>query len=352
MYPEKIFTSIKKTAVFYFSGTGNAEQVAIWLSDFAFKKGIDCKTYNIAACNTYKVTEIIENALILIISPTHGFNYPKITLDFIRRFPKGQNNVVLMNTRAGMKIGNFITPGLTGIALILSAFILKKKGYTIRGQIPFDMPSNWISIHPVLSKNAVQYLHKAIYYRVEQHADKIFSGQRDFHAKRDLVQDILISPFALAYYWIGRFAFAKSFYASADCNSCGMCIQQCPVQAIKMVNSHPFWTYKCESCMRCMNKCPQRAIETAHGLIVITGILNSAGVTFLLHEVLKSEIQSPLVRLAIQTGVFMLLLCIFYLLQHLLLKVRFLSKIISFTSLTHYNFWGRYTSIPDSKWKK
>lgn len=214
------------------------------------------------------------------------------------------------------------------------------------------MPSNWISIHPVLSKNAVQYLHKAIYYRVEQHADKIFSGQRDFHAKRDLVQDILISPFALAYYWIGRFAFAKSFYASADCNSCGMCIQQCPVQAIKMVNSHPFWTYKCESCMRCMNKCPQRAIETAHGLIVITGILNSAGVTFLLHEVLKSEIQSPLVRLAIQTGVFMLLLCIFYLLQHLLLKVRFLSKIISFTSLTHYNFWGRYTSIPDSKWKK
>lgn len=80
----------------------------------------------------------------IIISPIHGFNYPKITLDFIRRFSSGKNKIVLMNTRARMKIGSFVTPGLTGIALFLSSLLLKQKGYKIVGQIPFDLPSNWI----------------------------------------------------------------------------------------------------------------------------------------------------------------------------------------------------------------
>jgi hypothetical protein len=54
---------------------------------------------------------------------------PAIMLKFIRRFPKWKNKVVLMNTRAGMLIGKFITPGLTGIAFYLSALILFLKGF-------------------------------------------------------------------------------------------------------------------------------------------------------------------------------------------------------------------------------
>jgi ferredoxin len=342
---------IQKVTVFYFSGTGNAKRIAWWLSEFAINKGIDCKVYDIATCNINQVTAFIDNALILIISPTHGFNFPKITLDFIRHFPKGNNHVVLMNTRAGMKIGKFITPGLSGIALMLSSIILKNKGYEIVGQIPFDMPSNWLSIHPSLNEKTVKYLHKIIYKRVEKHADKIFSGERDFHAYRDLVQDILISPIALGYYWVGRFAFAKSFYASAGCDSCGLCIKQCPVQAIKMVDAHPFWTFKCESCMHCMNNCPRRAIETAHGLFVIVSILSSVGLTIVMHNILQIEIASPVFKLTIWTGIFMALLWILYYIQHLLMKNRILSKIIALTSLTFYKFWGRYKSIADNKWK-
>lgn len=344
--------NIKKATIFYFSGTGNAKRIALWFSEFAFKKEIDCTIFDIAKCDISNIVTLIDNSLILIISPTHGFNFPKITLDFIRHFPKGNNRVVLMNTRAGMKIGKFITPGLTGIAFMLSSFILKSKGYKIVGQIPFDMPSNWLSIHPSLNEKTVKYLHKNNYSKVEKHSEKIFSGQRDFLAHRDLVQDILISPVALGYYYIGRFAFAKSFYASADCDSCGLCIKQCPVKAIKMVNNHPFWTFKCESCMRCMNNCPKRAIETAHGLIVIVSILSSFGFTILLQSVLQFEIKSSSIRLIIWSVIFIAILWILYYIQHLLMKYRIMSKIISLTSLTHYKFWGRYKSVPDKKWKE
>jgi hypothetical protein len=136
------------------------------------KKGINCKLLNIEKTEVFEAFE--PETLVMLISPIHGFNFPKITLSFINRLPRGQNNVVLMNTRAGMKIGRWVTPGLTGVAFLLSSLILKRKGYRIVGQIPFDMPSNWISIHPALNANTVKYLHQKNYARVRKHSDKVF----------------------------------------------------------------------------------------------------------------------------------------------------------------------------------
>lgn len=343
---------VRKIAIFYFSGTGNAKQIALWFSEFAVIKDIDCQAFNIAKIDIDKIETFSSDTLIVIISPIHGFNFPKITLNFIERFPKGINSIVLMNTRAGMKIGRFVTPGLTGIAFLLSTLMLKNKGYKIVGQIPFDMPSNWISIHPALNENAVKFLHKKNYYRVEKHSKRIFSGKSDFLSNRDLFQDILISPVSIAYYLAGRFAFAKSFYASFGCDNCGLCVKQCPVKAIKTINARPYWTFKCESCMKCMNSCPQKAIETAHGLFVIISILSSTMIAVLLDNILKISIQSGFIRLVLFSVVFFGLLWVLYNFQHLLLRNKLTGKWISLFSLTHFKFWGRYKSIPDYKWKK
>ncbi|VBB48274.1 conserved membrane hypothetical protein [uncultured Paludibacter sp.] len=339
-----------KLVIFYFSGTGNAKQIAYWFSEFAVKKEIDCQIFNIAKTSVQTIPTLSKDTLIFFVSPIHGFNFPKITLDFIRHFPKGKSKIVLMNTRAGMKIGRYVTPGLTGIAFMVSSLILKIKGYTIAGQIPFDMPSNWISLHPALNEKTVKYLHKVNYRRVKKHAEKIFDGKRDFLALRDLIQDILISPIALAYYFIGRFALAKTFYASVKCVNCGLCIKQCPIKAIKTINNRPYWTFKCESCMRCMNNCPKKAIETAHGLIVFVSLLSSAISTFLLDNLLNISIKSTSIKTIIFSIFFIFLTWIFYALQHLLLKNKFIGKLISFLSFTHYKFWGRYKFISYGKW--
>ncbi len=341
--------TVKTIDIFYFSGTGNAKQIALWFYEFAVKKNIDCKVFNIAKIGAIKPENINPDSLILIVSPTHGFNFPKITLDFINHFPKGKNRIVLMNTRGGLKLGRYVTPGLSGIAFILSSLILKGKGYKILGQIPFDMPSNWISIHPALNENSVKFLHRKNYERIEKHANKIFSGKPDFLAHRDLVQDILISPISLGYYIVGRFVFAKSFYASANCNNCGLCIKECPVKAVKTVNNRPYWTFNCESCMKCMNSCPEKAIETAHGLLIGIWIINSVLLAFLLNNLLKIDIESELIGRIISTLAFFILLWFGYKFQHILLKNRFIARLISFTSLTRFKFWGRYNSIPDSK---
>lgn len=337
--------------IFYFSGTGNAKRVALWLYEFASSQNIACHLHNIANCQPHHPENISRDALLFFISPIHGFNYPKTTLDFIRHFSKGTNNVILMNTRGGMKIGKWVTPGLTGIAFFISSFLLRNKGYRITGQIPCDMPSNWISLHPALNNSTVIYIHQTIHERVRKYFNRIVNGERPFPSHKEILQDVLISPISLLYYFIGRFIIAKTFYANHECDNCGICIKECPAGAIKEISGKPFWTVHCESCMRCMNFCPRKAIETSHGLLALTVIIYFISTGLLYRLALSGFEIHPVVKFIISNFVFFVLLLLLYRLQHALLNNRFTAKIISHASLTYYSFWGRYKSIADKLWK-
>lgn len=340
--------TFNKAIIFYFSGTGNSRQIASWFSACAAENKVSCPTFDIASKDIAKhLQEIDSDSIIIIVSPIHGFNYPQITLDFIRNFPKGNNQVVLMNTRAGMKIGNWITPGLTGVAFFLSTYILKKKGYHIVGQIPFDMPSNWLSIHPALRKDAIRFIYEKNHKSLQSHFNKLYTGEIDFASRKEVIQDLLISPIALAYYLVGRYFFAKSYYASLKCNHCERCIRECPVKAIRTINSRPFWSIKCESCMKCMNNCPLNAIETTHGLWLVILLLASSTGTFLFHYILPNVHLPWMISFLIFNLLLFAFLLIGYRIQHWALSHKLIAKLITFTSLTHYKWWGRYKANQD-----
>ena len=44
-----------------------------------------------------------------------------------------------------------------------------------------------------------------------------------------------------------------------DCNSCGLCGEKCPVQAIDRSNPRHTDRDRCISCMRCVSICPRSA---------------------------------------------------------------------------------------------
>lgn len=333
---------MKELLIFYFSGTGNARQIAEWIKESVVRKDLKCSLYDISRTDISEIT-INSDTHIGIISPVHGFNYPHIMLDFIGRFPKGHNRIILMDTRAGMKVGRIVTVGLTGIAFYLSALILCIKGYKIVGMIPFDMPSNWLSIHPALRGKALDYIFDKNHLRVEKHVKRLCDKGTDFTALRELVQDLLISPIAFLYYIIGRFFIAKTFYASNRCTHCNRCIKQCPNSAIIKKSGHPYWTFKCESCMKCMNICPARAIETSHGLVLLailfTSLISSSAIYALLPPLFDEKWFNFLVINIVLFSVMGLL----YHLQHYLIRTRLVGKVIRLFSLTHFRWWGRYT---------
>ena len=344
----------QKLIIYYFSGTGNSRNVALWLSNVAKENSIESRLINIGQTDRLTIEQPDPEALVVFVSPIHGFNYPPVMMHFIMRFPKGKNKVLLMNTRAGMLIGKWITPGLTGVAFYLSALILKLKGYSIKSMFPVDLPSNWISVHPGLNERTVKYLHERNQEKVYRFARKVFSGDSDFRGVYEIIQDTLVAPISLGYYFMGRFLFAKSYFASADCNNCDLCIKGCPVKAIKKVDNRPFWTFNCESCMRCMSNCPKRAIETGHGYILVFSLLFSlllSGLFYKYFAELFFDIEHTFTGFIVNAALFLAILAVWYRLIRFSMRFRFIERIIVYTSLTKYKFWGRrYKAIkPDKK---
>lgn len=281
--------------IYYFTGTGNALAVSNWIAGIAIKQNIPVDIIKINSAVSIKKKSLSENTLIGFCYPTHGFNAPPIVIDFLIRFPKMQNQVFVLNTRAGMKISKLFTPGLSGLAQLLPALVLRLKGFKIIGYQPMDLPSNWISVHPGLRKEVVNSIFQRCERITKQFAEKIISGKKIYKGLISLPIDLLISPISIGYYFYGRFALAKTFVADSNCNNCRICEKECPVNAIQTKSGRPFWTQKCESCMHCMNNCPKRAIQTPHLFVVIIWwLVFSVVPLFLTREFVKNipEISS------------------------------------------------------------
>jgi ferredoxin len=338
----------RKVIIYYFSGTGNSRNVTNWISSIASEMNIEFELVNIGAADRLHPKVPDNNALVIFISPIHGFNYPPLVLNYIARFPKGNNKVILMNTRAGMLIGKYITPGLTGIAFYISALILKLKGYSIYGMYPVDLPSNWISVHPGLNDRTIKFIHEKIKSRIDKFAQQVLSGGKNFKALREIIQDIAVAPISLGYYFVGRFFIAKTYFASSDCNGCDLCIKNCPAKAITKINGRPYWTFRCESCMHCMSYCPKKAIETGHGFVVGFILLYSVVISLFYSLIYKFHIgiNSYLLQEIIEISIFLVLIAILYRVFHVMLRFKFFERLMVYTSLTKFKFWGkRYRAL-------
>ena len=338
--------------IYYFSGTGNARNAAIWIEKVAKEKGLKTHLINIDRFKTVDVPELSEKTLIGFCSPTHGFNMPPIMIKFIRKFPGARNvDAFILNTRGGLKLSKLFFPGISGVAQILPALILRLKGFRIVGMQPLDLPSNWLILHPGLRKKVINSIYTRCNNIVNDFAANLLKGKRKFKALISLPIDLALLPITLGYYFIGRFFLAKTLIATDACNNCEKCVIQCPVKAIKMINNRPFWSYKCESCMRCVNSCPQRAIETTHAfstaLIIVSSVIISplliAGLKLIgaMDWVNQSVITVNLWSL-IDAFVFILFVFICYRFLHFLMRYKIANRIITYSSLSKYKFWRRY----------
>lgn len=265
-------------AVFYFlSGTGNSFRVAAWLNEAAARAGTDSSVQSIDRGNRGSGFGKGTNDLIGLVFPAHGFTAPWPMVRFAFSLPGADGaHAIVIATRAGTKAGPLFFPGMQGTAGYLLALILILKGYTLRGVIGVDMPSNWTALHWGLCKANSGAIIARARQKVLRFMETVLSGKRFFRGFTELLLGLLILPVSLGYLLYGRIQLAKLFFASDRCNGCGLCAENCPVGALRMLGRKPYWTYRCESCMGCMNFCPARAVEASHplaaGMFYVAGI--------------------------------------------------------------------------------
>ena len=338
--------------IYYFSGTGNARNAARWIHEVAEYIGIQSRLISIDRFESIDPPELTGNSLIGFLSPTHGFNLPPIALKFISKFPKLKNcDVFILNTRGGLKLSKLFLPGLSGLAQILPAMILRLKGFPVVGMQPLDLPSNWLLLHPALRPKVIDSMYDHYQNKVNRFALNLFEGKRRYKALLSLPIDLALIPIALGYYFFGRFFLSKTFITTDDCNLCMKCINQCPVKAINLVNDRPFWSYRCESCMRCVNNCPERAIETmqpfAISMFFISSMLVSPFLILVLKEfgiweMIKQSVLTEKIWSVIYTFIFLVLVFLSYRILHFLMRYKIINWIVTYTSLSTYKFWRRY----------
>lgn len=336
--------------IYYFSGTGNALYASRWICDIANNSGVNALLISIDRLKTIELPVTEGKTLIGFSSPTHGFNLPWIMLKFILRFPSATGqDVFLLNTRAGMKMRKTFLPGLSGVAQLLPMLILLLKGYSIKGLLPLDMPSNWVALHPGLKPSVVHSIFEKRKTEVERFTNQIIKGETYYAPKFFIALpfDLLVSPIALLYFVYGRFFLSKTFISSTDCNNCRLCEQKCPTGSVVIRNNRPYWRFTCESCMRCINICPQKSIQSSHSLAVIIIYITSAIPIFIwishatdqyltgLSQYIKPVILFPL-KWSLKLGSFYLIYLIFF----ALMRIKTINRFFEFTSLT--KFWRRY----------
>ena len=287
----------KQLVIYYLTGTGNALKAARWFEEHAKARGMAAELIPIDRFKRPIAPPPSGDTLVGFLYPTHGFCLPWYMLKFMLAFPRGRNHLFCLNTYAGMTLGRFALPGLSGIALILPAIVLSLKGYRVRGLVSLNLPSNWISLHPGLTEHAVSILVEHCRKKTARYAAALLSGRRAYQGLISLPFDLAISPVAIGYLLVGHFWLAKMYMANSDCDGCAICSNNCPMNALVMKNGRPYWTFHCESCMRCMNICPKKAIQvsyvfTAVSAYVLYGLLFPAIVMITGCDTMKPPPQS------------------------------------------------------------
>jgi ferredoxin len=58
-------------------------------------------------------------------------------------------------------------------------------------------------------------------------------------------------------------------HAGDGCNLCGLCVQTCPTQSIRILDRRVRFSGSCTVCVRCLNVCPQHAIRVRWPLSIL-----------------------------------------------------------------------------------
>ena len=226
--------------IYYFSGTGNS----LW-SARKIAQIMGGELCNIGA-EAQKDEILVEADAVVIVFPSYAYGLPLI----VRRFVQA---AVFKTPYIAALVTYGSSPGGTLGAL---RRLLKGKGIAkmFFGRIP--AVENYLAMFGPPKE-------KTLERRVLAQEQATAEAARCIMERRENRVNTFC-PFSAFVSWLfslGVRLFYRHYRLSADCNGCGVCAKICPVAAIVMQDSRPFFTPQCEHCQGCVNICPSRAIR-------------------------------------------------------------------------------------------
>ena len=237
------------TIIYYFSGTGNSLYIARQLSNQLPNAKLEPIAQKI---NTNSLASPSASSIGLVF-PVYMWGLPHIIKRFVKARSWSKEQYIFAIATNG---------GMVGTTLVQLASLLKKQGGKLSAGFSIPMPGNYTPMYGALPPEKQNKLFQKALQKLEKIKSAILNRQQVKIEKSFFLFNWLfcIPLHYLSSPWIPKMD--KGFRVSANCNHCGICVQVCPVNNIKLeAEKKPIWLHHCEQCYACLQWCPTEAIQ-------------------------------------------------------------------------------------------
>lgn len=233
--------------IYYFSGTGNSKWIA---EQIAAQTGDQAQSIPELTKDGSTAVFAEADSRIGLVFPIYAWGAPLLVERFCRSIQIANGAYAFVACTCGDDAG--------------LAIQRLKRFFPYQSAWSFSMPNNYILGFDVDSKELEQQKISAARERLRRVSVSILERKTEFdvHAGNGAwLKTAFIRPM------FNMFARrTQPFYATNDCNGCGLCERGCPTKAIVLKQEKPVWVRKnCAQCMACINRCPKQAIQYGAG---------------------------------------------------------------------------------------
>lgn len=239
--------------IFYFSGTGNSLWIARKLAETHKEQlfSIPEEMRNHPGAIRYALA---PDEKIGFVFPVYSWGPPRIVEEFVEKlsFDNYHAQYLFFVCSCGDDVG-----------LTRQVFVkrLEKKGWNCRAGFSVIMPNTYVLMKG-FDTDPKEVEERKLFDAVPavEHISAIIESRRDgvFLCKEGSfawIKTKLINPLFNTCQ-----ISAKPFRTTGDCISCGLCVEACPVENIKLKDK-PVWENHCTSCLACYHICPRQAVQ-------------------------------------------------------------------------------------------
>ncbi len=229
-----------------FSGTGNSRYIAKRMADALQDEIIDLNT----KIKVNDTSPIQTGDYLIVVTPTYAWRIPKIIKDWLLKTDLPSAKKICFVMDCGAEIGN---------AAKYNELLAKEKNLEYMGTMQIIMPENYIAMFNAPNINQAKAIVKEAQPAIEKAIACIKKDSSFPMPRHNLYNRIMSGPINSIFY---RFIVkANAFQVDSSCIGCGLCVQKCPMNNIKLKDKKPIWDKQCTHCMACISYCPTKSIE-------------------------------------------------------------------------------------------
>lgn len=234
-----------KTAIYYYTGTGNslwvARELAAALPETELMAMVDCPDGPIRT----------DAERVGVVFPVHMWGVPRRVLDWTARIEPAPGRYTFAVA---------VNAGQVSRALIQLGETLAMRSITLYAGASCDLPSNYLPWGGAIPRDQQETKFEKARSRLARLVETLKAGRPEPVDRGPLWQRVVLTGiYKMSFPRIATMD--KGFWVDDLCSGCGTCVKVCAPRNVTLVDGKPKWGGRCEQCLACIQWCPKDAIQ-------------------------------------------------------------------------------------------